>query len=118
MADVAVGGNCTPTILTTAAVEQIRHGHGPGLDGMVGTLNGLLERTQSMINSSLNAGARSSAKSPEPKTIHKFGMVTSCLEGLYKVRGMQIDQGVSTAGIDNAIAKLESKLWMKTLFVT
>ena len=109
MADVAVGGNCTPTILTTAAVEQIRHGHGPGLDGMVGTLNGLLERTQSMINSSLNAGARSSAKSPESKKICKFGNVTSRLEGLYKVRDMQIDQGIFTAAIDNAIAKLKSE---------
>ena len=94
---MTVGGNCTPNILMTADVEQIWRGHGPDLDGMVGTLNGLLERTQSMINSSLNAGARSSAESPESKTIRKFGTVTSCLEGHYKVRGMQVDQGVSTA---------------------
>ena len=110
MAAVAVGGYRTPTILVTADAEQIWCGCGPDLDGMVGTVNGLLERTQSMINSSLNAGARSSAESPESKKIHKFGTVTSCLEGLYKVRGMQIDQGVPTAAIDNAIAKLESEL--------
>ena len=46
-ADVTVGGNCTPNILMTADVEQIWRGHGPDLDGMVGTLNGLLERTHS-----------------------------------------------------------------------
>jgi hypothetical protein len=57
-----------------------------------------------MINSSLNAGARSSAESPESKTIRKFGTVTSCLGG------MQVDQGVSTAAIDNAIDKLQSEL--------
>ena len=111
MAAAAVGGgNRTPTILATADAGQIRRGRGPDLDGTVGTLNGLLERTHSMINSSLNAGARSSAESPESKTIHKFGTVASCLEGLYKVRGMQVDQGVSTAAIDNAIAKLQSEL--------
>ena len=43
-----------------------------------------------MINSSINAGARSSAESPESKKICKFGRVTSRLEGLYKVRGMQV----------------------------
>ena len=111
MAAAAVGGgNCTPTILATADAGQIRRGRGPDLDGTVGTLNGLLERTHSMINSSLNAGARSSAKLPESKTIHKFGTVTSRLEGLYKVHDMQVDQGVSTAAIDNAIAKLQSEL--------
>ena len=105
MADAAVGGgNCTPTILATADAGQIRRGRGPDLDGTVGTLNGLLERTHSMINSSLNAGARSSAESPESKTIRKFGTVTSCLGG------MQVDQGVSTAAIDNAIDKLQSEL--------
>ena len=109
MADVAVGGNHTPTILTAAAAEQIWRGRGPDLDGTVGTLNDLLEKTQSMINSSLNAGARSSAKSPESKKICKFGNVTSRLEGLYKVRDMQIDQGIFTAAIDNAIAKLKSE---------
>jgi hypothetical protein len=76
----------------------------------VGTLNGLLEMTHSMINSSLNAGVRFSAVSPESKMIRKFGTVASRLEGLYKVRGMQVDQGVSTATIDNAIAKLQSEL--------
>ena len=111
MAGAAVGGgNRTPTILATADPGQIRRGRGPDLDGTVGTLNGLLERTHSMINSSLNAGARSSAESPESKTIRKFGTVTSCLEGHYKVHGMQVDQGVSTAAIDNAIAKLQSEL--------
>ena len=111
MAAAAVGGgNRTPTILATADAGQIRRGRGPDLDGTVGTLNGLLERTHSMINSSLNAGARSSAESPESKTIRKFGTVASRLEGLYKVRGMQIDQGVSTAAIDNAIDKLQSEL--------
>ena len=40
----------------------------------------------------------------------KFGTVTSRLEGLYKVRGMHVDQIISTATIDNAIAKLESEL--------
>ena len=104
------GGNRTPTILATADAGQIWRGRGPDLDGTVGTLNGLLERTHSMINSSLNAGARSSAESPESKTIRKFGTVTSRLEGLYKVRDMQVDQGVSTAAIDNAIAKLQSEL--------
>jgi hypothetical protein len=63
-----------------------------------------------MINSSLSAVARSSAEAPESKKILKFGTVTSRLEGLYKVRDMQVDQGVSTAAIDNAIAKLESEL--------
>ena len=111
MADAAVGGgNCTPTILATADAGQIRRGRGPDLEGTVGTLNGLLERTHSMINSSLNAGARSSAESPESKTIRKFGTVASRLEGLYKVRGMHVDQIVSTATIDNAIAKLENEL--------
>jgi hypothetical protein len=42
--------------------------------------------------------------------IRKFGTVASRLEGLYKVRGMQVDQGVSTAAIDNSIAKLQSEL--------
>jgi hypothetical protein len=32
------------------------------------------------------------------------------LEGLYKVHDMQVDQGVSTAAIENAIAKLQSEL--------
>jgi hypothetical protein len=63
-----------------------------------------------MINLSFNIGARYSAESPESKKIHKFGTVASCSEGLYKVHGMQVDQGVSTAMIDNAIAKLESEL--------
>ena len=99
MAAAAVGGGnrTTPTILATADAGQIRRGRGPDLEGTVGTLNGLLERTHSMINSSLNAGARSSAESPESKTIRKFGTVASRLEGLYKVCGMQVDQGVSTA---------------------
>ena len=40
----------------------------------------------------------------------KLGTVTSRLKGLYKVRDMHVDQIVSTATIDNAIAKLESEL--------
>ena len=40
----------------------------------------------------------------------KFCTVTSRLEGRYKVRDMHVDQIVSTATIDNAIAKLESEL--------
>ncbi len=65
-----------------------------------------------MINSTINAGvrSRSSIDSPGTKLMNKLGMLTSCFEGLYKVCGMQYEQGVSTVAIKNAIAKLESEL--------
>jgi hypothetical protein len=42
--------------------------------------------------------------------MNKLGMLTSCLKSLYKVRGMQVEQGASTIAIDNATAKLMSEL--------
>jgi hypothetical protein len=68
MADAAVGGgNRTPTILATADAGQIRRGRGPDLDGTVGTLNGLLERTHSMSNSSSTLRRGPVPSLPSPK---------------------------------------------------
>jgi hypothetical protein len=79
---------------------------------MVSSLKGQLERTQSMINSTINAGvrSRSTIDLPGTKLMNKLGILTYRLEGLYEVRGMQIKQGVSTVAINNAIAKLKSEL--------
>jgi hypothetical protein len=106
MAAAAVGGHCAPTILTNADAEKNFWGRGIRT---VSSLNGLLERTQSMINLTINAGvmSRNSVDSPGTKLMNKLGMLTSHLEGLYKVRGMQVEQGVSTVAIGNAIAKLK-----------
>ncbi len=112
MAAAAVGGNHAPSILTNADAEQICQGRCINLGGTINSLNGLLECTQLMINSTINAGvrSRSSVDSPGTKLMNKLGMVTSYLEGLYKVRGMQVEQSVTTVAINNAIAKLESEL--------
>ncbi len=68
MAAAAVGGNCTPTILTDVDAEQIPWGRGVDLGGTVSSLNGLLERTQLMINSKINAGVRSRSSIDSPGT--------------------------------------------------
>ena len=64
---------------------------GVNLGGTVSSLNGLLERTQSMINSTINTGVMSrSSVSPGMKLMNKLRMLTYCLEGLYKVHGMEV----------------------------